>query len=149
MSLKLSCKSEYAILALVELAANYASGDPLQMQHLAAQQHIPDRYLEQLLATLKRFKLVRSQRGAHGGYRLAREPWKITVLDVIKAIEGEHLRKAEDCSSTQDNASGVVQEVWGEAGQAADSILESYTLQDLVEKWNEKRQQSDNIMYYI
>jgi Rrf2 family protein len=61
MLVELSCKSEYAILALLELAAQYAIGEPLQIRQIATQQQIPDRYLEQLLATLRRAGLVRSQ----------------------------------------------------------------------------------------
>src|SRR5918998_936906 len=85
---ELSCKSEYAILALLELADCYDEGEPLQIRQIAAQQNIPDRYLEQLLATMRRCGLIRSQRGAKGGYILAREPWKITLLDVINCLEG-------------------------------------------------------------
>ena len=83
LPVELSCKSEYALLALIELATHYSSGEPLQIRQIAAQQNIPDRYLEQLLATLRRYGLVRSQRGAKGGYLLAREPWKITLLEVV------------------------------------------------------------------
>ena len=56
--MELSCKSEYAILALLELASHYQKGEPLQIRQIAAQQNIPDRYLEQLLATLRRGRLV-------------------------------------------------------------------------------------------
>ncbi|HLO86656.1 MAG TPA: Rrf2 family transcriptional regulator, partial [Nostocaceae cyanobacterium] len=52
--MELSCKSEYAILALLEMATHYESGEPMQIRQIAAQQNIPDRYLEQLLATLRR-----------------------------------------------------------------------------------------------
>lgn len=62
----LSCKSEYALLALIELSAYHASGEPLQIRQISAKQSIPDRYLEQLLATLRRAGLIKSQRGARG-----------------------------------------------------------------------------------
>ena len=64
------CKSEYALLALLELSLHYEKGEPLQIRQIAAQQNIPDRYLEQLLATLRRAGFVKSQRGAKGGYLL-------------------------------------------------------------------------------
>ncbi|HEY9826719.1 MAG TPA: Rrf2 family transcriptional regulator, partial [Stenomitos sp.] len=86
--MELSSKSEYALLALMALADRFQGNDPLQIRQIAARQDIPDRYLEQLLATLRRSGLVRSQRGAKGGYMLAREPWQITVLEVIRCIEG-------------------------------------------------------------
>ena len=81
--MELSCKSEYALLALIELAVHHSKGEPLQIRQIAAQQGIPDRYLEQLLATLRRGGTgaiaTRSQRGLLPGsgaleYHLARSP---------------------------------------------------------------------------
>jgi Rrf2 family protein len=143
---ELSCKSEYALLALLELTAHYAEGEPIQIRQIAAQQNIPDRYLEQLLATLRRASIVRSQRGAKGGYLLAREPWKITLFDVVSCIEGYDSQPA-DCTTSLTNDSSVVRGVWQEVVEAADMILQKYTLQDLADK-RDSRQQRD-IMYYI
>lgn len=145
--MELSCKSEYALLALIELAVHYNSGEPLQIRQIAAEQSIPDRYLEQLLATLRRCGLVRSQRGAKGGYLLAREPWKITLLEVMNCIEGADSKVAEPSKEPKSVEGTVVLEVWQEAGQAAEAILQKYSLQDLIDK-RDARQQLD-IMYYI
>lgn len=147
MPFTLSCKHEYALCALVELATAYASGQPLQSRQLAQRQQIPDRYLEQLLATLKRGGLVRSQRGVNGGYLLAHEPTSISVLDVIHCIDGKatddfqesHLPSTAECS--------VIQEVWIEAQQAMAMILDKYSLKDLVEMRDVR--QSASVMYYI
>jgi Rrf2 family protein len=144
---ELSCKSEYALLAMLELAANYTTGEPLQIRQIAAEQNIPDRYLEQLLATLRRCGLVRSQRGAKGGYLLVREPWKITLLDVVNGIEGSD-NQATDPSKELKSVEGmVIWEIWQEARQSANAVLQKYTLQDLVEKRTSRRQL--DIMYYI
>lgn len=145
--MELSSKSEYALLALVELAAHYNSGEPLQIRQIAAEQNIPDRYLEQLLATLRRYGLVRSQRGAKGGYILAREPWKITLLEVVNCIEGTDSKTLDAPKEPKSVEGMVIWEVWQEAGQAAEAILHKYTLQDLTDK-REARRQLD-IMYYI
>ena len=145
--MELSCKSEYALLALLELAAHYGNSEPLQIRQIAAQQNIPDRYLEQLLATLRRCGLVRSQRGAKGGYLLAREPWKITLLEALNCIEGLDTPPAENGSSTKTVESSVIWDIWQESRQAADAVLQGYTLQDLAER-RDSRQQLD-IMYYI
>lgn len=145
--MELSSKSEYALLALIELAVHYNSGEPLQIRQIAAEQNIPDRYLEQLLATLRRCGLVRSQRGAKGGYILAREPWKITLLEVINCIEGAD-SKTQDSPQDKKTVEGmVIWEVWQEAGHAAESVLQKYTLQDLTDKRDARRQL--DIMYYI
>jgi Rrf2 family protein len=147
LPVELSCKSEYALLALLELAARYSNGEPLQIRQIAAEQSIPDRYLEQLLATLRRAGLVRSQRGAKGGYILAREPWKITLFEVVKCIEGADAQPHDAHREPKSVEGTVIREVWLEAGQASDVILQKYTLQDIAEK-RESRQRLD-IMYYI
>jgi Rrf2 family protein len=143
----LSSKHEYALLALLELATHYDEGEPLQIRQIAAQQNIPDRYLEQLLATLRRGGLVRSQRGAKGGYVLGREPRQITVLDVINCLEGIEVDRSDIQSQTQSVETVVISEIWQEAEEMAKSIFQKYTLQDIREK-RDTRQQQD-IMYYI
>jgi Rrf2 family protein len=145
---ELSCKSEYALLALLELANHYANQEPLQIRQISSQQNIPDRYLEQLLAILRRANIVRSQRGAKGGYLLAREPWKITLLDVMQCLEGLEQTASESApASNQAIESMVIREVWQEAYQAANQVLQSYTLQDLRDRRHARRQL--DIMYYI
>lgn len=145
--MELSCKCEYALLALLELATQYNEGEPLQIRQIAAQQNIPDRYLEQLLATLRRGGLVKSQRGAKGGYILAREPWKITLLEVLNCLEGLDTKSSEEEANHKTVESTVVQEIWQEADQAANLVLQKYTLQDLCEQRTARRQL--DIMYYI
>ncbi|HIK27725.1 MAG: Rrf2 family transcriptional regulator [Oscillatoriaceae bacterium SKW80] len=145
--MQLSSKSEYAILALLELAAEYKNGEPLQIRQIAAKQNIPDRYLEQLLANLRRGGLVRSLRGAKGGYVLGREPWKITLLEIVNCIEGLDAQKLDKGSAYKTLESAVVWDIWQELRQAANSVLQKYTLQDLCEKRDNKRQL--DIMYYI
>lgn len=145
--MELSCKNEYALLALIELSVRYSSGEPLQIRQISAQQHIPDRYLEQLLATLRRGGLVRSQRGAKGGYILAREPWQITLLEVMNCLEGVESQATEPDVSPKSVESAIISEIWLEAHQAAQTVLQRYTLQDLCEKRDARRQL--DIMYYI
>ena len=145
--MQLSSKSEYALLALLELAGHYHDGEPLQIRQIAAKQNIPDRYLEQLLATLRRCGLIRSLRGAKGGYILGREPWKITIFEVVGCIEGLDSQKPENNSSLKTLESAVVWDVWQEVCSSANSVLQKYTIQDLCEQRDAKRQV--DIMYYI
>ncbi len=145
--MELSCKTEYALLALLELATHHSSGTPLQIRQIAADQNIPDRYLEQLLATLRRAGIVRSQRGAKGGYLLARDPWKITLWDVFCCIEGLDTQKPATGEQPKTPESLVIRDVWQESRQAAEAVLHQYTLQDLAEKRDARRQL--DIMYYI
>jgi Rrf2 family protein len=144
MCVELSCKSEYALLALLELALHHDQGEPIQIRQISAQQNIPDRYLEQLLAILRRAGLVRSQRGAKGGYLLVREPKKISLYEVVSCLEG-----FESQTQTPDQTieSTVVDELWNEARQSAHSVLQRYTLQDLCDRTRAKKQL--DLMYYI
>ncbi len=146
-TVELSCKTEYALLALLELVGEYNGGEPLQIRQIAAHQNIPDRYLEQLLATLRRGGLVRSQRGAKGGYVLSQEPWKITLFDIISCLEGTQAKVSNIDTTNKTVESAVVQETWQEIHNRANDVLREYTLQDLYDKRNHKRQL--NIMYYI
>lgn len=147
LPVQLSSKSEYALLAMLELAAHYHEGEPLQIRQIAAQQSIPDRYLEQLLATLRRCGLIRSQRGAKGGYTLTREPWKITLLEIVACIEGLEMKQSPSESAPKTVECAVVWDIWEEVCSNANAVLQKYTLQDLCEQ-RDARQQL-NIMYYI
>ena len=131
----------------MELAAHYNLGAPLQIRQIASEQDIPDRYLEQLLATLRRAGIVKSQRGAKGGYLLARDPWKITLWDIISSIEGLDSQQTIADEQPKSVESTIVVEVWQEACQAAETVLQRYTLQDLTERRDSRQQR--NLMYYI
>jgi Rrf2 family protein len=144
---ELSCKSEYALLALLELTAHFSRGEPLQIRQIAVQQAIPDRYLEQLLATLRRGGLVRSQRGAKGGYFLAREPWNITLLEALECIEGGNHQPPLTEEDPKTVESIVVHEIWQEARHSAQGVFQKYTLQDLRDLRDAK--QPVDLMYYI
>ncbi|AFY73904.1 rrf2 family protein, putative transcriptional regulator [Synechococcus sp. PCC 7502] len=148
--MELSLKSEYAILALVELATHFELDQPLQIRQIASQQNIPDRYLEQLLATLRRHGLVKSQRGSKGGYILAREPWRINVLEIIHCMEGKDPTMGDDRLSNEAEktpTASVVHNMWQSAQTAAANVLKNCTLKDLCEQ--EKQFKLSTAMYYI
>ncbi|MBD2149222.1 Rrf2 family transcriptional regulator [Pseudanabaena sp. FACHB-1277] len=145
--MELSLKSEYAVLAMVELANHFAIDQPLQIRQIAAQQNIPDRYLEQLLATLKRQGLVKSQRGSKGGYTLSREPWEISLLEIIQGIEGYDLINNKDKVGQENTSLAVIREVWESAQKAAADVLDSCTLKDLCDR--QRQRQIATTMYYI
>ncbi len=142
---ELSCRIEYALLALLELADRYPQGEPVQIRQIAAQQNIPDRYLEQLLAALRRGGLVLSQRGAKGGYLLAREPWTITLWDAIDCLEGSETTRKDTAAQATD--SETIAEIWQEVCTGAREVWQRYTLQDLCEQRRARSQA--NLMYYI
>lgn len=145
--MELSCKAEYALLALLELATAYHDEQLLQIRQIAAKQNIPERYLDQILATLRRGGLIKGIRGAKGGYILAREPRKITLLDALRCIEGLDAAPLSEKNVTAAIESNAVEELWQKAEQAANAVWQNYTLQDLCERISARRQ-LDN-MYYI
>ncbi len=87
--MKQSARSEYACLAMLQLAHSYQTGEPVQTARLAEAHGIPPQFLVQILLQLKGAGLVSSTRGASGGYRLQRPPQEITLLEVLDAIEAD------------------------------------------------------------
>lgn len=144
--LDLSSKVEYALLALLELASHKQKkiAIPLTMSEITAQQAIPERYLEQILASLRRAGLVQSQRGSKGGFVLAREPHQITLLEIVMLVEGEKKeRNSEPCTLER----SLVHEIWEQANAVSVQVLQELTLQDLYQQREARMQQSP--MYYI
>jgi len=86
--MKLSAKTEYACLAMLQMAQEYDSVEPLQIRRIADEQGIPARFLVQILLQLKGAGLVASTRGAAGGYRLSRSPQEISLSDIFEVMEG-------------------------------------------------------------
>lgn len=143
--LELPSKVEYAILALLEMAGQVNIEQPVTVNEIIAKQPIPERYLEQILASLRRGGLLKSQRGSKGGYILARHPSQITLLEIVSIIEGD--RQAQDGSDLLTIEMKLIRENWQEANLAAQSILEQCTLQDMRQKRDAYLQQG--LMYYI
>jgi Rrf2 family protein len=142
---ELPAKVEYALLALLEIASRSNRKEPLKICEITAKQPIPERYLEQILTSLRHSGIVQSQRGARGGYILTREPWQITLLDIIASVEGEQREQEKGASPTVERS--LINEVWQQAKTASQSILGQYTLEDLRQR-REVRLQSQP-MYHI
>jgi len=85
--MKLSTKSEYALLALIDLAHNFGKG-LVKIEELSERKKIPRKYLEQILLTLNRAGYLRSKRGADGGYELSKDPNKISVAEIVRLMDG-------------------------------------------------------------
>jgi len=86
--LTISSRGVYGLTAVVELGRRHGLGT-VQIRDIAKAHNIPQHYLEQILVTLKKARLVKSHRGAQGGYSLARTPAQIKVLEVLESVEGE------------------------------------------------------------
>jgi Rrf2 family protein len=125
---RVTAKVDYALRALVELAA--AEGATVKGDRIAEAQSIPLKFLENILAELRRAGIVGSQRGADGGYRIARDPEAVTVADVIRAVEGPladvHGTPPEELDPP--GAAAPVREMWVATRAAMRSVLEVVTI---------------------
>jgi Rrf2 family protein len=140
-----SAKTEYGIVSLVELAAIYDQGGVLQVAEIAQRQSIPDRYLEQMLTSLRRARILRSIRGPKGGYQLARPPAEITIADVVSCLEGDQPARAAASRDTPEFE--VLSALQERMDQARAGILSSTSLQDLLEQRDHRIQAQ--AMYFI
>ena len=147
--MKLSTKARYGVRAMLSLALDYGRG-PIPLKEVAKQQEISEKYLEHLMASLRSAGLVRSVRGTHGGYLLSKTPAEIRLDEVVRILEGSiaPVECVEDGSLCGRVGLCVMRDLWGEMQEAMVSVLASTTLQDLVERQNE-REQSGATMYHI
>jgi Rrf2 family cysteine metabolism transcriptional repressor len=129
--ISITSKSPYAVLALAELGRS-AGSDPVPIGELARRREVPVQFLEQLFAVLRRAGVISSQRGVKGGYRFARDPASVTVLEIVELLDGPLGR----------DAAGV----FADAATAARKVLEQITIADVIER---ESREAGASMYYI
>lgn len=133
--MKLSTKGRYGLRAMIDLA-RYSEEEPVSINSIAARQDISERYLEQLVSLLKRAGLVTSIRGAGGGYILSKDARKISVGDILRALEGslEPVKCAAFYSSEGCLASDgcVTKYVWQKINDSINDTVDRITLDELV-----------------
>jgi Rrf2 family protein len=129
---RISAKVDYALRAVVELAAT-GSGDPVKGERLAQAQEVPLKFLENILAEMRHAGLVRSQRGVEGGYWLARPASEISVADVIRAVEGPlaNVRGIPPEQIEYVGSAARLRDVWIALRASLRSVLEEVTIADL------------------
>jgi Rrf2 family protein len=129
--MNVTAKVDYAVRAMVELAA--AGGGPLKVEAIAKAQEVPRSFLENILVELRHARLVRSQRGPEGGYRLARPAEEITVADVIRTVEGPiaSVRSESPDGISYLGAAAPLRDLWIALRGNMRAVLESVTLADL------------------
>lgn len=148
--MRLSTKGRYGLKAMFELALHYGEG-PIPLKNIADNQRISEHYLEQLIAVLRRNGLVNSVRGAQGGYMLVDSPNKITVGEVIRALEGDIapsdcVMEDNDVCDRQDKC--VTKSVWIKIRDSINEVIDSINLQDMVEDYIELNEDNE-YMYFI
>jgi Rrf2 family protein len=140
--IKISTKGRYGTRLMLNLALHYnAEKKPVILKNIAKEEEISIRYLEQIIIPLKLSKLVKSIRGAGGGYILSLPPSKVKLIEVIEALEGpialvDCIDDLDYCERTPRCA---VHEIWKEANNLLRDYFSKTTLQNLVEREQKKR----------
>ena len=144
----MSTKTRYGTRLMIELGLRYGQG-PVYLKEIARSEDISEKYLSQIIIPMKNAGLVRSFRGAHGGYVLSRPPAEITVKDIVSVFEGdfellECVSKPEACTRTP---VCVTQDLWRQLGSHIDGMLSGISLETLVARARERQQ--THTMYTI
>lgn len=137
--MNISARCEYACRAVVELARYLPNDKPLTSTLIAEKRSIPDKYLVHILLQLKRAGIVRSVRGAQGGYLLARAPEAINLLDIVTAVDGSVL----DPLPVSGASSEDITPAWRDVANGISRMLQDVTIQSLLDR------SSKADMYYI
>ncbi len=141
--MKISARTEYACMAMLQLAAKHDSNQPLRIREIADAHDIPQRFLVQILLQLKGAGLASSTRGAAGGYRLARGPEEISLGDIISVIDGQE--REPNSSPTDSSTVRMLRGTWREVAQVQHEMLAAVSLSDMLDKMAK----SGENMYYI
>lgn len=139
--MKISTKGRYGLTIMMELAAKFGEG-PTSLKSIAEKHQLSEHYLEQLISPLRNAGLVKSIRGAYGGYILSRLPEEITSGDVIRVLEGPI--SPVDFTEEDDPAK---RDLWVRIRDSIAAVLDSTTLADLISYKDEGK--LDNYMFYI
>ncbi len=147
--MKLSTRGQYGTRALLDLALHSGEG-PVLLRDISQRQQISLPYLDRVITPLITGGMIWSTRGPRGGVSLARSPQEIKLSEVIRLLEGsiapvECVNDPEYCPRSD---LCVTRDIWGELKKAMDDVLESTTLQDLVERQKRKGRPQE-VMYYI
>lgn len=139
--MKISTKGRYALRLMLDVALN-SHGRAVPLRDVAQRQDISDKYLEQIVTQLSRAGLVRSVRGAGGGYLLTREPEDYTVGEILRVLEGNlapvSCADSDDVCRCSRAEQCVTVEVWREIQSAVSGVVDHLTLADLVARYHQK-----------
>ena len=142
--MNISAKVEYACLAVLELAAQFGSNQPVRIRTIADTHGIPSRFLVQILLQLKGAGIVNSTRGASGGYQLTKDPADITLGEVMSVIEGQSNGMTSNAGVATPSAKSLL-DTWHEVSEVQREMLDGTTFADLLERTQTQTEQ----MYYI
>lgn len=146
--MKISTKGRYGLRALVDLGYHSAEQNCVSLIQIARRQHISLNYLEQVFSTLRKAGIVKSAKGAQGGYALADAPEHISAGQVLKVLEGEFDIVEHDRSDAGEIQQVIERMVWQPVNERARAFLYAKTLKDLIDEYS-RLNGSGTMMYYI
>src|SRR5471030_37357 len=143
--MKLSTKGRYGVRAMVDLASNYCSA-PISIKTISKRENLSEYYLEQLFSPLRRANIIRSIRGAQGGYVLCKSPNEITVGDIMTILEGP-IEIADCIDGVECDSSDccATKAVWEKIKNSIDSVMNSINLQDIIDDYEAIKNKKNNI----
>ena len=140
--MKLSTRTRYGVRLMLSLAINFGKGSVF-LKDIAKKEEISEKYLSLIIIPLRRAGLVNSNRGAYGGYTLAREPSKITVKEIVDVLEGDCLVNCiNDSTACTRISTCAARDIWVLLGEKISETLESITLEKLARMSKEKSENS-------
>lgn len=143
--MKLSTKGRYGVKAMVDLAINYGEA-PVSIKTISKRQEISEYYLEQLFSPLRKAKLIRSIRGAQGGYVLNKEPKDIKVSDIMYVLEGPiEIADCIDGVACNNVDCCATRMLWKKIKESIDEVMEGITLQDIVNDYKEIQERNNKL----
>jgi Rrf2 family protein len=143
--MRISTRARYGLRLMLDLAVKHGKG-PIFLKEVSRSQEISEKYLGQIIMPLKAAGLVKSFRGAHGGYTLQRDPDKITLREIVTTLEGDlNLVECVGSPASCERFAGcVTQQVWCDVARAVSGTLEHITLADLVQRQSQRNDSQAN-----
>ena len=142
--MKLSTKGRYGIKAMLDLALHYGM-DPISIKSISKRQNISEYYLEQLFSNLRKANLIKSVRGAQGGYSLEKSPSETNVFEIMEILEGpievSECIELENCSNINCCATRLL---WVKIKDSIDNVMKSTSLQDMVDDNNNMQKEKND-----
>ncbi|VYU07885.1 Rrf2 family transcriptional regulator [Clostridium tertium] len=143
--MKISTKGRYGLRALIDLAINMDS-ENVSIKSISERQNISERYLEQIFSLLRKAGIIVGRKGAQGGYVLGKTPRELTIIDILKVLEGDSI--FIDINEKEDNDLEIFinKNLWKDINSIIKDYFTSITLEDLVDNYKKSK---ENIIYYI
>lgn len=144
--MKISTKGRYGLRAIIDLVLN-SNDEHVSLISIADRQDISKSYLEQVFSALRKAGIVKSVKGAQGGYILAHDTSKITVGTILRALEGDLSVVDEESMDVSNRIESCIRvNIWNQIDEKINEIVDHITLEDIV---NDYKKNSENLMYYI